>query len=93
MNALYILNTEKLDYNLKVLKEKNDENKSLQEELKRKDGLLQNRLRILTNDYNSQKIEFRKRNKLLTQEYKRITLQFMELQKKFKHFEKADSLK
>lgn len=29
MNALYILNTEKLDYNLKVLKEKNDENKSL----------------------------------------------------------------
>lgn len=26
MKALYILNTEKLDYNLKVLKEKKDEN-------------------------------------------------------------------
>lgn len=37
MKALYILNTEKLDYNLKVLKEKDDENTHLYDELKKKD--------------------------------------------------------
>lgn len=29
MKALYTLNTEKLDYNLKVLKEKHEENQTL----------------------------------------------------------------
>jgi dynein regulatory complex protein 1 len=51
MNALYILNTEKLDYNLKVLKEKHEENNHLSDELKRKDGNLNNRLRRLTKEY------------------------------------------
>ena len=37
MKALYQLNTEKLDYNLKVLKEKEIENTHLHDELKRKD--------------------------------------------------------
>jgi dynein regulatory complex protein 1 len=37
MKALYQLNTEKLDYNLKVLKEKQEENTTLYDELKRKD--------------------------------------------------------
>lgn len=37
MKALYQLNTEKLDYNLKVLREKQEENTHLQDELKRKD--------------------------------------------------------
>ena len=51
MKALYRLNTEKLDYNLKVLKEKQEENAHLSDELKRKDQNLNNRLRKLTKDY------------------------------------------
>jgi len=51
MKALYQLNTEKLDYNLKVLKEKHEENTHLYDELKRKDSNLSNRLRKLTKDY------------------------------------------
>ncbi len=53
MKALYQLNAEKLDYNLKVLKEKNDENSHLSDELKRKDQTLNNRLRKLTSDYHN----------------------------------------
>ncbi len=38
MKALYQLNTEKLEYNYKVLKEKHDENVKLRDELKRKEN-------------------------------------------------------
>lgn len=51
MKALYQLNQEKLDYNLKVLKEKHEENQHLFDELKRKDQMMTNRLRKLTKDY------------------------------------------
>lgn len=51
MKALYQLNQEKLDYNLKVLKEKHEENQHLFDELKRKDQMMTNRLRKLTLDY------------------------------------------
>ncbi|KRX03875.1 hypothetical protein PPERSA_04753 [Pseudocohnilembus persalinus] len=91
MKALYTLNTEKLDYNLKVLKEKHEENQTLQEELKKKEMQLNNRLRQCTKKYIEKDKHYRTKNKKLTQEYKRITKQFKELQRKFKHFEKADS--
>ena len=51
MKALYQLNKEKLDYNLKVLKEKHEENQHLSDDLKRKDQMMTNRLRKLTKDY------------------------------------------
>lgn len=73
MKALYILNTEKLGYNLQVLKEKHSENNVLCDELKKKDANLNTRLRKLTSDYVEQEREFKRRNKLLTGEYKRIT--------------------
>ena len=73
MNFEYILNTEKLGYNLQVLKEKHEENVHLCEELKRKDINLNNRLRKLTKEYIDKDREFKKRNKVLTGEYKRIT--------------------
>lgn len=55
MKALYQLNQEKLDYNLKVLKEKHEENQHLFDELKRKDQMMTNRLRKLTLDYSDVK--------------------------------------
>jgi len=55
------------------LKEKHEENVHLCEELKRKDINLNNRLRKLTKEYIEKDREFKKRNKILTGEYKRIT--------------------
>lgn len=73
MKALYTLNTEKLDYNLIVLKEKHEENQTLQEELKKKEMILNNRLRKSTLHYLEEDKRFRRDNKGLTQVYKRIT--------------------
>jgi dynein regulatory complex protein 1 len=51
MKALYQLNTEKLDYNLKILKEKKEENHENHEELKKKESLLNTRYRNLRAQY------------------------------------------
>lgn len=90
MKALYLLNTEKLDYNFKVLKEKDEENTILSNILKNKRRNYANRLTKARNDYKEIDRKFKQENKSLTEEYKRITRQFKELQIKFKHFEKAD---
>lgn len=47
MKALYQLNTEKLDYNLKVLREKKDENNRMESEMTKKERILSNKLRAL----------------------------------------------
>ena len=51
MKALYLLNTEKLDYNFKVLKEKDEENTILTNILKNKKRNYTNRLTRFRNDY------------------------------------------
>ena len=51
MKALYQLNTEKLDYNLKILKEKKEENHENHEELKKKESLLNTRYLNLRKQY------------------------------------------
>jgi dynein regulatry complex protein 1 len=90
MKALYQLNTEKLDYNLKILKEKKEENHENHEELKKKESILNTRYRNLRSQYEKEDQKFKDTNKQLTADYKRITRQFKELQRKFKHFEKSD---
>ena len=90
MKALYQLNTEKLDYNLKVLKESKEENNTKQNELTKKERDLTDKLRKLKEEFDRADRSFKESNKTLTQEYKRITQQFKDLQRKFKHFEKAD---
>jgi dynein regulatory complex protein 1 len=90
MKALYQLNTEKLDYNLKILKEKKEENHENHEELKKKESILNTRYRNLRSQYEKEDQRFKDTNKQLTADYKRITRQFKELQRKFKHFEKSD---
>lgn len=66
MKALYQLNTEKLDYNLKVLKEKEIENTHLHDELKRKDQNHNNRLRNLIKEYNDSDAKAKQKNKELS---------------------------
>ncbi len=90
MKALFQLNTEKLDYNLKILKEKNEESKKIEAEKKKKDNELTEQLRNLNRKYWENDDMSKKENKMLTSKYKQITQQFKELQKKVKHFEKAD---
>jgi dynein regulatory complex protein 1 len=59
MKALFQLNTEKLDYNLKVLKEKKDENNRLETEMIKKERFLNNRLRALKDDYDNAEKTFK----------------------------------
>lgn len=51
MKALYQLNAEKLDYNTKVLKEKDEENDKIRQYLRGKERTAYNKLRNLVNDY------------------------------------------
>ena len=66
MKALYQLNTEKLDYNLKVLKEKREENHHAHEDLKKKFRILGLKLRGLKDEYDKADLTFKESNKLLT---------------------------
>jgi dynein regulatory complex protein 1 len=59
MKALYQLNTEKLDYNLKVLREKKDENNRLETEMTKKERFLNNRLRALKDEYDKAEKTFK----------------------------------
>ena len=86
MKALYQLNTEKLEYNLRVLKEKKDENYNNREDLRKKERILVLKFKNLKDQYVAADQKFKDDNKNLTTEYKRITRQFKELQRKFKHF-------
>jgi len=90
VKALYQLNSEKLDYNLRVLRERRDENTQQTDELKRKEQNFSNRYSKLRKDFIESDRQYKIENKNISTEYKRITRQFQELQKKFKHFEKAD---
>jgi len=79
MKALYLLNTEKLEYNFRVLKEKDEENTTLTGTLKTKKRNQQTRLRKAIQDYREKDNKFKLENKQLTEEYKRVTRQFKEL--------------
>ena len=76
MKALYQLNTEKLDYNLKVLKDKKEENHHAHEDLRKRLRILNVKLKNLRDEYDRADQIFKENNKLLTTEYKRITRQF-----------------
>ena len=66
MKALYQLNTEKLDYNLVVLKTKREENHNAHEELKKKVRTLNLKLRTLRDDYDKADHIFKEKNKVFT---------------------------
>ena len=59
MKALYQLNTEKLDYNLRVLKEKKEENYNLREELRKKERILILKLKNLKDEYDAADLKFK----------------------------------
>lgn len=90
MTSTYLLNKEKLEYNLSVLIERNNEHHAIQSSYKNRLNRLRETLNNLMTRYNTLDHKYRHDNIGLTEEYKRLTRQFKDLQEKFHHFERAD---
>ncbi len=93
MRATYQLNTEKLEYNYRVLTERDMENSATLNQQKRKLSRLKDVLSSLIQKYTQTDAQQRHQNNELTEEYRRLTKQYKDLQKKCQHFEEHDQLK
>ncbi|XP_038052211.1 dynein regulatory complex protein 1-like [Patiria miniata] len=93
MKATYQLNQEKLEYNFQVLKKRDEENTITKSQQKRKITRLQDVMNNLKVKLSKQEKQYREENQGLADDYKRITEQFKELQKKSKHFQATDTRK
>ena len=91
MRATYQLNTEKLEYNYRVLTERDMENMQTLQQQKRKLTRLKDALSQLMQKCAATDAADKHRNQELTEEYRRITKQYKDLQAKFRHFEIADN--
>lgn len=90
MKAVYRLNEEKLEFNHKVLREREKVNSNTITGLKNKDRRNKDILRTVKEKFEAQSKMYQKENVKLTEDYKKFTKQFKELQNKFKRFEKSD---
>jgi dynein regulatory complex protein 1 len=90
MKAVYRLNEEKLEFNHKVLKEREKVNSNTINGLKAKERRNKEIKRTVMEKFEKQSKDFQKENIKLTEDYKKFTKQFKELQNKFKRFEKSD---
>ncbi|KAK3706560.1 hypothetical protein RRG08_055000 [Elysia crispata] len=93
MRATYQLNQEKLEYNFQVLKKRDDENTITKSQQKRKITRLQDVLNALRQKLAKQEKSYKDENTQLSEDYKRITEQFHDLQRKSKHFLATDAKK
>eukprot|EP00903_Cladosiphon_okamuranus_P013611 g12676.t1 len=91
MRATYQLNTEKLEYNYRVLTERDMENSATLSHQKRKLTKLKDALSGLVQRYQETDTRDKKRNEDLTEEFRRITKQYNDMQAKFRHFEISDN--
>merc|ERR1719502_2520247 len=89
MMAIYLLNKEKLEYNHQVLLERNKEHSAIQSSYKNR----LSRLRETLSSLNKLDGKYKQENNDLTEEYKRLTKQFKDLQEKYHHFEMTDEKK
>lgn len=93
MRATYQLNKEKLNYNYRVLHEQDMENRNTLKEQKRKLNRLEEQVSNSKNKYKQSNALYQQRNAELTDEYRKATKHYKDLQRKFKHFEFADNSK
>ncbi|KAG5186134.1 sperm tail-domain-containing protein [Tribonema minus] len=91
MRATYQLNTEKLEYNYRVLTERDMENSATLAHQKRKLTKLKDALSALAARHAETEARDRRRNEELTEEYRRVTRHYRDLQAKFRHFEASDN--
>ncbi|XP_012582805.1 PREDICTED: dynein regulatory complex protein 1 [Condylura cristata] len=90
MKATYQLNQEKLEYNFQVLKKRDEESTVIKSQQKRKLNRLHDILNNLRSKYARQVKSFQEENWSLTSDYKRLVIQFKELQKAMRHFALID---
>lgn len=93
IRATYQLNTEKLDYNYRVLTELDVEKTAELARYKRKLNKLKGQLNVLVTRFTEMEAQDTKTNNELTDDYRGLTLKYKELQAKFRHFEIADTTK
>ncbi|XP_032040412.1 dynein regulatory complex protein 1 [Aythya fuligula] len=91
--AAYLLNQEKLEYNLLVLKKQDEENTIIRSQQKRKINRLHSSLNNLRTKLDKQEKQFREENQSLAADCERITGQCKEVQKRMRHFAASDAEK
>lgn len=90
MKAVYRLNEEKLDFNHKVLADREKVNKITLDNLKKKERKFKEVKNTVKIKFEAQSTKFEKDNKGMTKDYKRFTKEYLLLQKKYERFEKSD---
>lgn len=93
IRATYQLNTEKLDYNYRVLTELDVEKNAELARYKRRLNKLKGQLNLLVTRFTEMEAADIKTNHELTEDYRGLTLKYKDLQAKFRHFEIADTTK
>lgn len=93
IRATYQLNTEKLDYNYRVLTELDVEKNAELSRYKRRLTRLKDQLNHFSSKYSQMNTLDAKTNNDLTDDYRRLTQKYKDLQAKFRHFEVADTQK
>jgi len=93
IKATYQLNTEKLDYNYRVLTELDVEKNAELARYKRRLTRLKDQLNFFVNKFHEMEISETKSNNDLTDDYRRLTSKYKNLQSKFRHFEVSDTHK
>ncbi|XP_042321287.1 dynein regulatory complex protein 1 [Sceloporus undulatus] len=91
MKAIYQLNQEKLEYNFQVLKKRDDENTIIKSQQKRKLNRLHDVINNLRLKLARQIKQYREENQTLTADYKRIVVQYKDLQRTMRHFAIVDA--
>jgi dynein regulatory complex protein 1 len=85
--------SKQLEYNYRVLTERDNENTSTLQKQKKKLTKIKDDLSKIVSKYHKDDARDRKKNEDLSEEYRRITKQYKDLQSKFRHFELADNKK
>jgi len=90
MKAVYRLNEEKLDFNKKVLMERQQVNENTKTQLKNRKRRYNDIVREVKLKFNHSQQQFQKENYELTTAYRKFTDQFKKLQDKYERFEQSD---
>jgi len=93
IKATYQLNTEKLDYNYRVLTELDVEKTAELGRYKRRLTKLKDQLSMFVSKFHEMEAADNKMNNELTEDYRRLTSKYKNLQSKFRHFEVSDTQK
>ncbi|XP_015715323.1 dynein regulatory complex protein 1 isoform X1 [Coturnix japonica] len=91
MKAVYLINQEKLEYNLQVLRKQDEENTIIRAQQKRKLNRLNSLLSNLRKKLVKQEKQFREENQSLVAECERINGRCKDVQRKMRHFAACDA--